>query len=57
MKPVVIGKDGANVIPLIIHHEDSVFTVHMLLFFSTFSLSTLQISCMGVVCCAMCNLF
>jgi len=22
MKPVVIGKDGANVIPLIIHHED-----------------------------------
>jgi len=22
MKPVVIGNDGANVIPLITHHED-----------------------------------
>ena len=35
----------------------SVFTVRMLLFFSIFSLSTLLISCIGVVCCAMCNLF
>jgi hypothetical protein len=35
----------------------SVFTVHVLLFFSIFSLSTLLIPCIDVVCYAMCNLF